>query len=67
MNQMGQKIVAMIALGTFALVIELGELRQAQAQQAKEPYPSMAPLDEYLMQRNAEIAMAPETTRDGNG
>jgi hypothetical protein len=26
MNQMGQKIVAMIALGTFALVIGLGEL-----------------------------------------
>ena len=58
MNQMGQKIVAMIALGTFALVIGLGELRQAQAQEAKEPYPSMAPLDQYLMERNAEIAMA---------
>jgi hypothetical protein len=58
MNQMGQKIVAMIALGTFALVIGLGEFRQAQAQEAKEPYPSMAPLDQYLMERNAEIAMA---------
>src|ERR1700686_5083608 len=58
MNRMGQKIVAMIALGTFALVIGLGELRQAQAQQAKEPYPSMAPLDQYLMERNAGIAMA---------
>jgi len=55
MNQMGQKIVAMIALGTLALVIGLGELRQAQA---KTPYPSMAPLDQYLMDRNAEIAMA---------
>ena len=52
MNQMGQKIVAMIALGTFALVIGLGELRQAQAQEAKEAYPSMAPLDQYLMDRN---------------
>src|SRR5260370_34895205 len=58
MNQMGQKIVALIALGTFALVIGLGELRQAQAQEAKEAYPSMAPLDQYLMDRNAEIAMA---------
>jgi hypothetical protein len=58
MNQVGQKIVAMLALGTFALVIGLGELRQAQAQEAKEPYPSMAPLDQYLMDRNAEIAMA---------
>jgi hypothetical protein len=58
MNPMGQKIVAMIALGSFALVIGLGELRQAQAQRAKEPYPSMAPLDQYLMERDAEIAMA---------
>jgi hypothetical protein len=58
MNQIGQKIAAMIALGIFALALGLGELRQAQAQQAKEPYPSMAPLDQYLMERNAEIALA---------
>src|SRR5277367_958438 len=58
MNQMGQKIVAMIASGTFVLVIGLGALRQAHAREAKEPYPSMAPLDQYLMDRNAEIAMA---------
>src|ERR1700740_1054007 len=58
MNQMGQKIVAMIVLGTLALVIGLGALRQAQAHQAKQPYPSMAPVDQYLMERNAEIAMA---------
>src|ERR1700686_412111 len=69
MNRMGQKIVAMIALGTFALVIGLGELRQAQAQETKEPYPSMAPLDQYLMDRNAEIALArtaapPSISRD---
>ena len=58
MNQMARKIVAVIALGTFALVIGLGALRQAHAQEAKEPYPRMAPLDQYLMERNAEIAMA---------
>src|SRR5258707_4875551 len=58
MNQMGQKIVAMIALGTFALGIGLGKLRQAQPQEAKAPYPSMAPLNQYLMDRNAEIALA---------
>jgi hypothetical protein len=58
MNQIGQKIVTVIALGTFALVIGLGELRQAQARKAKEPYPSMATLDQYLMDRDAEIAMA---------
>jgi hypothetical protein len=58
MNQLGRKIFAMIALGTVALVIGLGELRQAQAQDAKGPYPNMAPLDQYLMDRDAEIAMA---------
>src|SRR6202030_4579978 len=56
---MGQKIVAIMALGTFALAIGLGELRQAQAQDAKNPYPSMAPLDQYLIpDRDAEIALA---------
>ncbi|HEX3354166.1 MAG TPA: hypothetical protein VHS34_15205 [Terriglobales bacterium] len=58
MNRMGQKIVAIIALGTFALVIGLGKLRPAHAQEAKEPFPGMAPLDQYLMARDAEIAMA---------
>jgi len=31
---------------------------RAQAQNAKEPYPSMAPLDQYLMERKAEITLA---------
>jgi hypothetical protein len=48
----------MIALGSFALVVGLGAMGQAQAQDAKSPYPSMAPLDQYLMERNAEIALA---------
>ena len=30
----------------------------AQAQDAKTPYPSMAPLDQYLMERNTETALA---------
>jgi hypothetical protein len=30
----------------------------AKAQDDKTPYPSMAPLEQYLMDRNAEIAMA---------
>jgi len=48
----------MIALRSFALVVVLGAAWQAQAQDAKAPYPSMAPLDLYLMERNAEIALA---------
>src|SRR6202163_3299255 len=56
---MNQKIVKMIALGAFALVNVLGEYWQAQAQDPKAPYASMAPLDQYLMaDRNAEIALA---------
>src|SRR5271169_2888240 len=48
-----------IALGSFALVILLCAAGQPQAQEAKSPYPSMAPLDQYLMaDRNAEIALA---------
>jgi len=31
---------------------------QAQAQDAKTPYPNMAPLEQYLMERNAEITLA---------
>ena len=58
MSQMGQKMFAVIALGAFALVIGFGQLRQAQAQDAKNPYPSMLPLDQYLMDRDAEIVMS---------
>jgi hypothetical protein len=47
-----------IVLRGFALVVVLGAAWQAQAQDAKAPYPSMAPLDQYLMERNAEIALA---------
>jgi hypothetical protein len=56
---MDRKIVRTIALGSFALVTVLSLAWQAAAQSAKEPYPSMAPLDQYLMtDRNAEIALA---------
>jgi hypothetical protein len=58
-ESMNQKIVKIIALGAFALVIVFGEYWQAQAQDPKAPYASMAPLDQYLMaDRNAEIALA---------
>jgi hypothetical protein len=57
-NHMKRKTVKMIALGFFALALALSTARQAQAQDAKNPYPSMAPLEQYLMDRNAEIALA---------
>jgi hypothetical protein len=36
----------------------LGPESRAQAQDVKTPYPNMAPLAQYLMERNAEIALA---------
>jgi hypothetical protein len=42
----------------FALLWALAAPHQTRAQDSKAPYPSMAPVDQYLMDRNAEIAMA---------
>ena len=47
-----------IVLGVLSLAIVLSALGQIHAQDSKTAYPSMAPLDQYLMERNAEIAMA---------
>src|SRR6266853_1881633 len=56
---MKPKTVKMIALGFFALALALGATRHAQAQDAKNPHPTtMASIDPYLMDRDAEIAMA---------
>ena len=55
---MQRKILRTTVLGNFALVVVLGAAGLAQAQDAKTPYPNMAPLEQYLMERNAEIALA---------
>jgi hypothetical protein len=58
-ESMNGKIVRTITLNTCALVIlALGAARQALAADAATLYPSMPPLDQYLMERNAEIALA---------
>src|SRR5580658_7616290 len=58
-ERMNGKIVRTITLGTCALVIlALGAERQARAADNTTPYPSMPPLNQYLMERNAEIALA---------
>jgi hypothetical protein len=54
---MNAKFTAIASL-TFTLILILATPRQMQAQDDKTPYPSMAPLDQYLMDRNAEIALA---------
>ncbi len=56
---MNGKIGTMITLGTCALVIlALSATRHARGADVKTQYPSMPPLDQYLMERNAEIALA---------
>jgi hypothetical protein len=61
---MDRKIRKVTALGSSVLVIALGAISQMQAQ-SKNPYPSMAPLNQYLMtDRNAEIAMARSAAPD---
>ena len=47
-----------IFLSAFALVAILSALRPAAAQDAKQSYPTMAPLEQYLMDRDAEIGLA---------
>jgi hypothetical protein len=45
-------------LSTFALVAALIASRPAVAQDPRQPYTSMAPIEQYLMDRDAEIALA---------
>jgi hypothetical protein len=44
---------------SLALLVALGTAYQLMAQEAKTPYPKMAPIEQYLMtDRDAEIALA---------
>lgn len=54
-----RKIAGTISWRAFSLVAVLCACGRAQTQDAKASYPSMAPLDQYLMaDRNAEIELA---------
>jgi hypothetical protein len=56
---MRSKALRTIGLQSFLLAVLLGGCWRARAADAKAPYPSMAPLDQYLTaDRNAEIALA---------
>src|SRR5215469_2009994 len=56
---MDRKMIRAIKSGTFALVTVLCAAGPGRAADAKTQYPSMAPLDQYLMaDRDAEIALA---------
>ena len=46
------------AIAGFVLLVVPATVWTARAQNSKEPYSKMAPLDQYLMDRDAEIALA---------
>jgi hypothetical protein len=61
---MSRRTCKIIGLASCVLAAGLGVSSQMQAQ-SKTPYPSMAPLSEYLMpDRNAEIALARSAAPD---
>ena len=43
---------------SIVLALMLGAAWQTMAQDAGTPYPNMAPVDQYLMDRNSEVALA---------
>jgi hypothetical protein len=60
---MRKKKVGAIAIRSFALLVALGAAylgmgKRAMAQGAKTTYPSMAPIEQYFMDRTAEIDLA---------
>src|SRR5713226_129957 len=58
-KSMKREIVRTITLPVFVLAVVLSAAWPEQAQDAKAPYPSMAPIEQYLMaNRNSEIALA---------
>ena len=61
---MRKQKVGAIAIKSFALLVVLGTAFQAIAQDATKPYPNMAPIEQYLMDRTAEIALARSAAPD---
>lgn len=56
---MNRKTLRTIVLGSCTMVAALCATSYTQAQEAKPPYPSMAPLEQYLIaDRGAEITLA---------
>lgn len=52
------KTVRAITIESFGLLVLLGTAHRAMAQDATTPYPRMAPVEQYLMDRSAEVALA---------
>jgi len=61
---MRKKKVGAIAIKSFALLVVLGMAYQVMAENVTKPYPNMAPIEQYLMDRTAEIALARSAAPD---
>lgn len=55
---MSRKFAPAFTWGSVAIIAACGVAWLGQAQTTKDPYPSMAPIEQYLMDRDAEIALA---------
>src|SRR5262249_33783794 len=55
---MENKKVCTMFVKSIALAVMLGTAGYTMAQDAKAPYPKMAPVEQYMMDRGAEIALA---------
>jgi|SRR5579864_492463 len=61
---MKQETFAAMAVRMIALLVVFGALKPAVAQDVQTRYPNMAPIDQYLMDRNSEIALAQSAAPD---
>src|SRR5215469_12131093 len=61
---MRENKVGAIVIQSFALLVVLGTTYQVMAQDATTPYPKMAPIEQYLMDRTAEITLARSAAPD---
>jgi len=61
---MNRNPIRSILLTAFVLGAALIASRPTAAQDAKEPYPTMAPVEQYLMDRDAEISLARSAAPD---
>lgn len=55
---MNAKKLRVVVSLTYALTCVFGTQKQARAQSSKTLYPKMAPVEQYLMDRDAEISLA---------
>ncbi len=55
---MKRETVRMMASWALTLAVSMSAAPNAQTQDAKNPYPSMPPIEKYLMDRDAEVALA---------